>query len=61
MEFIDLKKQHTVLKKEIDLGIQNVLDSSSYILGEDVKELVKELADYVGAKHCVTCATERML
>lgn len=56
MEFIDLKKQYSVLKEEIQLNINSVLESGQYILGDFVNELENKLADYVGRKHCVTCA-----
>lgn len=56
MEFRDLKKQYEYLKPEIDNKISEILNSSQYIMGSHVKELEKELADYVGVKHCITCA-----
>lgn len=56
MEFIDLKTQYQRLKKEIDAGIQRVLDHGQFILGPEVYELEEKLAAYVGAKHCITCA-----
>lgn len=56
MQFIDLKAQYTALKEEINAGIQSVLDSAQFIGGPQVKELEKELADFVGRKHCITCA-----
>ncbi len=43
MEFIDLKKQYKAYKKEIDQAMQKVLDSSSYIMGPEIKELEKNL------------------
>tara|TARA_B100000963_G_scaffold361389_1_gene396485 strand:+ start:11081 stop:12187 length:1107 start_codon:yes stop_codon:yes gene_type:complete len=55
MNFIDLKKQYEILKKEIDSSIHNVLKDGNFIQGKQVKELEKLLSDYVGAK-CVTCA-----
>lgn len=55
MQFRDLKKQYEVLKPEIDAGIQTVIDSSAFILGKPVFQLEKELAAYVGRKHCITC------
>lgn len=55
MQFRDLKKQYQVLQKEIDLGIQSVIDSTSFINGKQVENLEKELAEYVGVKHCITC------
>ena len=56
MEFRDLKKQYKVLKKEMDEAILKVAADCNFILGAQVKALEEELADYVGAKHCVSCA-----
>lgn len=56
MEFRDLKKQYEVLKPEIDKGIADVILSSHFISGPQVKELEEKLAEYVGVKHCITCA-----
>ena len=55
MQFIDLQKQYQYLKPQIDKAIQKVLDHSHYIMGEEVKLLERQLADYVGVKHCNTC------
>lgn len=57
MKFRDLGAQYQALKPEIDAGIQAVIDSSAFILGAPVDELEKELASYVGRKHCVACAS----
>lgn len=56
MEFRDLKKQYQVLKAQIDEKVQSVCASAHYISGPEVAELEKELAEYVGVKHCITCA-----
>ena len=56
MQFRDLKAQYQRLKPEIDAGIQQVIESSAFILGKPVAELESRLAEYVGRKHCVTCA-----
>lgn len=56
MEFRDLKKQYQVLKAAIDEKVQGVCAAAQYISGPEVKELEKQLADYVGVKHCVSCA-----
>ena len=56
MEFIDLKEQYNRLKDKIDSNIQNVLNNSNYIMGQEVKELEEKLAEYVGRKYCATCA-----
>ncbi len=56
MEFRDLKKQYQVLKEQIDVKVQSVCASAHYISGPEVKELEKQLAEYVGVKHCISCA-----
>lgn len=56
MEFRDLKKQYQILKQEMDKRIQSVCTSANYISGLEVKELENQLADFVGVKHCITCA-----
>lgn len=53
MQFRDLKKQYEALKPEIDAGIQEVINSTSFILGKPVTELENQLAEYVGRKHCI--------
>lgn len=56
MQFIDLKAQYAALRGEINANIQAVLDSAQFIGGPQVKQLEQELADFVGRKHCITCA-----
>jgi UDP-2-acetamido-2-deoxy-ribo-hexuluronate aminotransferase len=56
MEFIDLKSQYHRLKPQIDAAIQRVLDHGQYILGPEVAELEEKLADYTGAKYCISVA-----
>lgn len=56
MEFRDLKKQYQTLKTDIDKAILDVVSSGSYIGGKHVSELEEQLAEYVGVKHCITCA-----
>lgn len=56
MEFRDLKAQYRALKADIDKAIAQVLDSCHFITGEQVGNLEQELAEYVGVKHCITCA-----
>ena len=56
MEFRDLRKQHEVLSESIDAAIQKAVAGGHYIMGPEVKQLEAELAEYVGVKHCLTCA-----
>lgn len=56
MEFRDLKLQYQLHKDEMDTAIQCVLNQADFIGGSKVEELEKQLAEYVGVKHCITCA-----
>lgn len=56
MQFRDLKKQYQVLKPKMDKAIGQVLEASNYISGKQVAELEEQLAEYVGVRHCITCA-----
>lgn len=56
MQFRDLKKQYEVLKEDIDAAMIKVATDCNFISGKQVTELEEELAEYVGVKHCVSCA-----
>jgi len=62
MEFRDLKAQYEKYKSEIDAAIQEVINNTNFIGGKEVNTLEQRLAEYVGVKHCITCAngTEAM-
>ena len=56
MEFRDLKAQYQALKQDIDSAVVDVFAAGRFIGGELVVELERQLAEYVGVKHCITCA-----
>lgn len=56
MQFRDLQTQYNNHKSVIDTAILNVLPSSAFIMGAQVGELERVLAEYVGTKHCLSCA-----
>ena len=57
MDFIDLKSQQKRIIQNLNENIQKVLAHGSYIMGPEIKELEAKLADYVGVKHAVGCAS----
>jgi UDP-2-acetamido-2-deoxy-ribo-hexuluronate aminotransferase len=57
MDFIDLKTQYSRLKSSVDARIHGVLEHGQYVMGPEVVELEKQLAEYVGAKHCIGVAS----
>jgi UDP-2-acetamido-2-deoxy-ribo-hexuluronate aminotransferase len=57
MQFIDLKAQQQRIRDKIDNRIQTVLNHGKYIMGPEVQELEKRLAEYVGVEHGVSCSS----
>ena len=55
MHFRDLGAQYRYLKKDIDSALLRVACSAQYIGGVEVQTLEKELAEYVGVEHCISC------
>jgi len=46
MQFIDLKKQHERIRQKIEQRMRKVLDHGLYIMGPEIQELEKKLAEY---------------
>lgn len=57
LPFIDLKTPYLRSKDRIDGAIQRVLDHGRFIMGPEIAELERTLADYVGVPHCITVAS----
>lgn len=55
--FIDLKTQRTKIAKEIDRAINNVLNHGIFIMGPEVQEVEKEIANMSGVRFCLTCGS----
>lgn len=53
MQFLDLNKQYRSIKKEIDKTIKDVLESSSFIGGNEVQRFEEEIAEYCGSKYAI--------
>lgn len=53
---VDLKRQYTKIKSEVDAAIQEVLDSTAFINGKAVQDFAAGLSTYTGAKHVIPCA-----
>lgn len=57
MKFIDLDRQYDRIKADMDSRIQSVIDKKDFIMGSAVSELEERLANKVGRKYCLTCAS----
>jgi len=57
VDFANLQHQYQLYKKEIDASIQNVLNKSNYIMGEEISQLEEMLSDFTSAKYAITCSS----
>ena len=54
---LDLKRQYGEIQAEVRAAIERVCASQQFVLGPEVEALEQEIAQYVGAKHAVGCAS----
>lgn len=57
MQFIDLKRQYNLIETNILKGVHAVLDHGQYIMGPEITLLEKQLADFVGSRYAIGCAS----
>ncbi|MBL7924258.1 MAG: DegT/DnrJ/EryC1/StrS family aminotransferase [Bacteroidia bacterium] len=53
---VDLLGQYHKIQPEIDKAIHDVVVSSAYINGPDVKHFAREMEEYLDVKHVIPCA-----
>ncbi len=56
LQMVDLKQQYLNIKNEVDAVVAEVLSSSIFIGGPQVKSFSSALAGYLGVKHVIPCA-----
>lgn len=56
LAMVDLIGQYEKIKPEIDKAVLDVIASSAYINGPEVKAFQAELEKYLGVKHVIPCA-----
>ncbi len=57
MQFIDLITQKNRIRESLMKRIERIIDSAQFVMGPEVLEAERKLAEYVGTKHCVSCAS----
>lgn len=57
MQFIDLKKQYSLIEDSLKMRFDDILKNARFIMGEEISELERRLAEFVGVQHCVTCSS----
>ena len=56
IQMVDLQGQYNGIKEEVNKAIEEVLTTSAYINGPQVKAFQSELEAYLGVKHVISCA-----
>ena len=56
IQMVDLKQQYAKIKKDIDAGIQEVVDTTSFINGKAVTDFSGRLSRYLDVPHVIPCA-----
>ena len=57
MKFIDLTRQYSQIKEEAEERVLNVMRSTNYIMGEEVRTFEENSAAYLGVKHAIGVAS----
>ena len=53
IQMVDLKSQYDKIKTEVNAGIQEVIDTTTFIKGGKVVEFQKNLENYLNVKHVI--------
>ena len=56
IEMVDLKGQYQKIKEDVNRGIQEVIDTTTFIKGGKVNDFQKNLENYLGVKHVIPVA-----
>ncbi|WPO92038.1 DegT/DnrJ/EryC1/StrS family aminotransferase [Chryseobacterium sp. HR92] len=56
IQMVDLKGQYLKIKEDVDAGIQECINNTTFINGPAVKEFQQDFEKYLGVKHVIPCA-----
>lgn len=56
IQMVDLTSQYDKIKDQVDKAIMDVIQSSAYINGPEVRAFKKDLESYLDVKHVIPCA-----
>lgn len=56
IKMVDLQRQYLRMQDEINQGIQEVIDTTTFINGPAVQKFQKNLENYLDVKHVIPCA-----
>ena len=49
---VDIGRQDGVVNKKIEEAVSRVMDSGSFVLGQELNAFEREFAEYCGTKYC---------
>lgn len=55
--FFDLTRQYKTIKAEVLKSYEDLLDRQALIMGDAVSKFEQEIAQWIGVKHAITCAS----
>ncbi len=55
--FLDLKAQFAPIRDEVTAAVTRVLDSQVFIMGPEVEQFERQVAEYIGTEHAIGCAS----
>lgn len=53
IQLVDLKRQYKTISKEVKSAVQNVIEKTDFIMGEDLRKFEEEFAKFCDVKFCV--------
>jgi UDP-2-acetamido-2-deoxy-ribo-hexuluronate aminotransferase len=56
IQMVDLQSQYLNLKNQLDEAVADVINSTAFINGPEVKNFQKDLENYLNVKHVIPCA-----
>src|SRR5680860_83224 len=56
LQMVDLQGQYKSIKDQINSSLKEVMESTAFINGPEVREFQKELEEYLNVKHVIPCA-----
>jgi UDP-2-acetamido-2-deoxy-ribo-hexuluronate aminotransferase len=57
IEFVDLDTQRDRIRARVEAGWRRVLDHGQYVMGPEVRDLERRLAEFTGATEVISCSS----
>ncbi len=54
---LDLKREYEFMKQDIDAALSRAMEHQAWIMGPEVKELETKVAEYIGTRFALGCAS----